>query len=100
MGKDTPSASVALASTIDWGESADDSSKVQNSQESTTSNKIGKQTKTQHKRKKSKKLDDKIKNLTGLAQNMIAKATESDNVFKIPDVIEEFKPKRVGHIEH
>ena len=91
----TPSTSVALASTIDWGEPqmpADDSSKVQNSQESTTSNKSGRQQKAQHKRKKSKKLDDKIKNLTGLAQNMITKATESDNVFKIPDIIEEFKP--------
>ena len=97
MGKDTSSTSVALASTIDWGEpqmpaDADDSSKVQNSQESTTSNKSGRQQKAQHKRKKSKKLDDKIKNLTGLAQNMITKATESDNVFKIPDIIEEFKP--------
>ena len=31
---------------------------------------------------------------------MIKTATDKDNVLRIPEVIAEFKPKRVGHVEH
>lgn len=35
-----------------------------------------------------------------MAQSMIMTATNQQNMLRIPEVIAEFKPKRVGHIEH
>lgn len=43
---------------------------------------------------------DKLKSITSMATSLVAKATEAENVFSIPQVIDNFVPKRVGHVEH
>ena len=43
---------------------------------------------------------DKLRNLTEMAKQMVAQASATGNVLRIPDVIEKFVPKRVGHVEH
>jgi len=43
---------------------------------------------------------DKLKSLTDLASSMVIKASAKENVLRIPEVIEEFVPRRVGHKEH
>jgi len=35
-----------------------------------------------------------------MAKQMVAQASATGNVLRIPDVIEKFVPKRVGHVEH
>ena len=45
-------------------------------------------------------LDDRINNLTKMANNFVQIASSGGNVLHIPLKIDKFIPKRIGHQEH
>ena len=49
---------------------------------------------------KSSVLNERINNLTKMANDFVQIASSGGNVLEIPLKIEKFIPKRIGHVEH